>query len=68
MWNLEALQRNFNITSRKGDAKRMNTIRNVFRSLFEPIQVEARFPLMAWVLLLLAVIIATISKIKIICQ
>ena len=68
MWNLEALQRNFNITSRKGDAKRMNTIRNAFRFLFQPIQVEARFPLMAWVLLLLAVIIATISKIKIICQ
>ena len=46
----------------------MNIIRNVFRDLFQPIQVEARFPLMAWVLLLLAAIIATISKIKIICQ
>ena len=46
----------------------MNTICKVFRYLFQPIQVEARFPLMAWVLLLLAVIIATISKIKIICQ
>lgn len=46
----------------------MNTIHNIFRFLFQPIQVEARFPLMAWVLLLLAVIIATISKIKIICQ
>ena len=68
MWNLEALQRNFNITSRKGDAKRMNTIRNAFRFLFQPIQVEARFPLMAWVLLLLAVITATINKIKIVCQ
>ena len=68
MWYIEALQRNFNSTSRKGDAKRMNTIRNAFRFLFQPIQVEARFPLIAWVLLLLAVIIATISKIKIICQ
>ena len=48
--------------------KKMNIIRNVFRDLFQPIQVEARFPLMAWVLLLLAVIIATISKIEIICQ
>ena len=48
--------------------KKMNIIRNVFRDLFQPIQVEARFPLMAWVLLLLAVIIATISKITIICK
>ena len=46
----------------------MNTIRNAFRFLFQPIQVEARFPLMAWVLLLLAVITATINKIKIVCQ
>ena len=46
----------------------MNIIRNVFRSLFEPIQVEARFPLITWALLLLAVIIATISKITIICK
>lgn len=46
----------------------MNIIRKVFRYLFQPIEVEVRFPLMAWVLLLLAVIIATISKIKIICQ
>ena len=65
MWNLEALQRNFNITSRKGDAKRMNTIRNAFRFLFQPIQVEARFPLMAWVLLLIAVFI---GKVEIVCQ
>ena len=43
----------------------MNTIRNVFRSLFEPIQVEARFPLMAWVLLLIAVFI---GKVEIVCQ
>lgn len=48
--------------------KKMNIIRNVFRDLFQPIQVEARFPLMAWVLLLLAVITATINKIKIVCQ
>lgn len=46
----------------------MNTIRNVFRYLFQPIQVEARFPLIAWVLLLLAVIIAMISKIEIVYQ
>ena len=46
----------------------MNTIRNVFRYLFQPIQVEARFPLIAWILLLLAVIIAMISKIKIVYQ
>ena len=46
----------------------MNTICKVFRYLFQPIQVEARFPLMAWVLLLLAVITATINKIKIVCQ
>ena len=66
MWNLEVLQRNFNSTSRKGDAKRMNTIRNTFRYLFQPIQVEARFPLIAWVLLLLAVIIAMIGKVEIV--
>ena len=48
--------------------KKMNIIRNVFRDLFQPIQVEARFPLITWALLLLAVIIAMISKIKIICQ
>ena len=65
MWYLEALQRNFNITSRKGDAKRMNTIRNAFRFLFQPIQVEARFPLMAWVLLWIAVFI---GKVEIVCQ
>ncbi len=46
----------------------MNTIRNAFRYLFQPIQVEARFPLIAWVLLLLAVIIAMISKIEIVYQ
>ena len=46
----------------------MNTICKVFRYLFQPIQVEARFPLMAWVLLLLAVITATINNIKIVCQ
>ena len=48
--------------------KKMNIIRKVFRDLFQPIQVEARFPLITWALLLLAVIIATISKITIICK
>ena len=52
---------------RKG-MKKMNIIRNVFRDLLQPIQVEARFPLITWALLLLAVIIAMISKIQIICQ
>lgn len=65
MWNLEALQRNFNSTSRKGDAKRMNTIRNAFRFLFQPIQVEARFPLIVWVLLLIATFI---GRVEIVCQ
>ncbi len=46
----------------------MNTIRNAFRFLFQPIQVEARFPLIAWVLLLLAVFIAMISKVEIVYQ
>lgn len=41
--------------------KKMNTIRNAFRYLFQPIQVEARFPLIAWVLLLLAVFIAKVE-------
>ena len=45
--------------------KKMNIIRKVFRSLSEPIQVEARFPLMAWVLLLIAVFI---GKVEIVCQ
>lgn len=65
MWNLEALQRNFNSTSRKGDAKRMNTIRNAFRFLFQPIQVEARFQLIVWVLLLIATFI---GRVEIVCQ
>ena len=65
MWNFEALQRNFNSTSRKGDAKRMNTIRNAFRFLFQPIQVEARFPLIVWVLLLIATFI---GRVEIVCQ
>ena len=43
----------------------MNTIRNAFRFLFQPIHVEARFPLMAWVLLLIAVFI---GKVEIVCQ
>lgn len=46
----------------------MNTIRNAFRFLFQPIQVEARFPLIAWVLLLLAAFIAMISKVEIVYQ
>ena len=46
----------------------MNTIRKVFRFLFQPIQVEVRFPLIAWVLLLLAVFIAMISKVEIVYQ
>ena len=44
----------------------MNTIRNIFRFLFQPIQVEVRFPLMGWVLLFVAVIISIISKIEIV--
>ncbi len=44
----------------------MNVMRNIFRFLFQPIQVEARFPLMAWVLLFVAVIISIISKIEIV--
>lgn len=44
----------------------MNIIRKVFRFLFQPIQVEARFPLMAWILLFVAVIISIISKIEIV--
>ena len=41
--------------------KKMNTIRNVFRFLFQPIQVEARFPLIVWVLLLIAVFIGKVE-------
>lgn len=44
----------------------MNTIRKVFSFLFQPIQVEARFPLIAWVLLFVVVIISIISKIEIV--
>lgn len=44
----------------------MNTISKVFRYLFQPIQVEVRFPLMAWILLFVAVIISIISKIEIV--
>lgn len=46
----------------------MNTIRNAFRFLFQPVEIEVRFPLIAWVLLIMAVIIATISKVKIVCR
>ena len=46
----------------------MNIIRNTFRYLFQPIQVEIRFPLIAWVLLLLAAFIAMISKVEIVYQ
>ena len=35
----------------------MNTIRNAFRYLFQPIQVETRFQLIVWVLLLIATFI-----------
>ena len=44
----------------------MNIIRNVFRYLFQPIEVDARFPLAAWLLLIIAVFIAIISKIEIV--
>lgn len=43
----------------------MNIIRNVFRFLFQPIQVETRFPLIVWVLLLIATFI---GKVEIVCQ
>lgn len=43
----------------------MNIIRNVFRFLFQPIQVEIRFPLIVWILLLIAVFI---GKVAIVCQ
>lgn len=42
----------------------MNTIRNAFRFLFQPIQVEVRFPLMAWILLFVAVITTIIGEIN----
>ena len=44
----------------------MNTIRNVFRYLFQPIEVDVRFPLAAWLLLIIAVFIAIISKIELV--
>lgn len=44
----------------------MNIIRNAFKFLFQPFQVEARFPLITWVLLFVAVIISIISKIEIV--
>lgn len=43
----------------------MNTIRNAFRFLFQPIHVEARFPLIVWVLLLIATFI---GRVEIVCQ
>ena len=46
----------------------MNIICKAFRYMFQPIQVEARFPLMAWVLLIIAVLIFIISKIEIVYQ
>lgn len=46
----------------------MNTIRKAFRFLFQPIQVEVRFPLIVWGLLFVAVIISIISKIEIVYQ
>jgi hypothetical protein len=54
-------------TKGKG-VKKMNIIRKVFRYLFQPIEVEVRFPLLAWLLLILAAFIWTISKVEIICQ
>lgn len=44
----------------------MDVIHSIFRYLFQPIQVEARFPLIAWILLFVAVIISIISKIEIV--
>lgn len=41
----------------------MNTIRKVFRFLFQPIEVEVRFPLIVWVLLHVAVITTIIGEI-----
>jgi len=46
----------------------MNIIRKVFTYVFQPIQVEVRFPLIAWVLLLVAGIITIIGKIEIVCR
>ena len=46
----------------------MNTIRKIFRYLFQPIEVEVRFPLMAWLLLIMAAFIWMISKIEIVYQ
>lgn len=44
----------------------MNIIRNIFRYLFQPIEVDVRFPLAAWLLLIIAVFIAIIGKIEIV--
>ena len=52
-------------TKKSKGMKKMNTIRNVFRYLFQPIQVEARFPLIVWVLLLIATFI---GRVEIVCQ
>ena len=53
----------------------MNIIRNVFRDLFQPIEIEFRFPLIVWVVwaifaieILLAVIISIIGKVEILCK
>lgn len=50
----------------------MNTIRKVFRFLFQPIQVEVRFPLIVWTIfaieILVAVIISIIGKVEIVYQ
>lgn len=58
--------------------KKMNiirNIRNVFRDLFQPIEIEFRFPLIVWVVwaifaieILLAVIISIIGKVEILCK
>lgn len=42
----------------------MNIIRNVFRFLFQPIEIEVSFPLTVWVLFLLAVFITMISYVE----
>nr|DAI46615.1 MAG TPA: hypothetical protein [Caudoviricetes sp.] len=52
--------------------KKMNTIRNVFRYLFQPIEIEVRFPLIVWAIfaieILVAVIISIIGKVEIVCK
>jgi hypothetical protein len=58
-------------TKGKG-VKKMNIIRKVFRYLFQPIEVEVRFPLIVWAIfaieILVAVIISIIGKVEIVCK